>query len=317
MKKKNILFLLSFLIIPSIVLASGGDDGVPLMVALFMEAFVSIHMSLFVLKPLSEMIKPEDSKNFFWKLFAIRAVILLVFDFFVTPNIAILDFLAVFIGAFIIVPISIGKTGRNLNVKSVISDNSSVKIYTSNNNDQVVVLNCAKCGSEMNVTDKFCPNCGEPFAGDNVVVGTKARVAAKAADFDPIYNFSEDQLLEQFIRRKMQTVGMEDNYRYYIPEKILKRKKILNLIFSVLLFVYIVLIFFHFPLATYVIGLIILVVFFIVSRRYDFMDYIKKEIKSRPSEKITNILMNAKNSLVTDNSIIMRVITILCAIILR
>ena len=67
-----------------------------------MEAFVSIHMSLFVLMPLSKRISKDNSKKTFWILFGIRVAILLFFDFFVTTNIAIVDFAAVFVGAFIL-----------------------------------------------------------------------------------------------------------------------------------------------------------------------------------------------------------------------
>ena len=77
--------------------------------ALFMEAFVSIHMSVFVLLPLSKMISRENSKKIFWILFWIRIAILLCFDFFITTGIAVVDFLAVFVGAFLVTPISIKK----------------------------------------------------------------------------------------------------------------------------------------------------------------------------------------------------------------
>lgn len=40
-----------------------GDHGMGMAMALFMEAFVSIHMSVFVLLPLSKMISRENSKK--------------------------------------------------------------------------------------------------------------------------------------------------------------------------------------------------------------------------------------------------------------
>lgn len=84
-----------------------GDHGMGMAMALFMEAFVSIHMSVFVLLPLSKMISRENSKKIFWILFWIRIAILLCFDFFITTGIAVVDFLAVFVGAFLVTPISI------------------------------------------------------------------------------------------------------------------------------------------------------------------------------------------------------------------
>ena len=71
-----------------------------------MEAFISIHMSLFVLMPLSKIISKENSKRTFWILFVIRIAILLFFDLFITKGIAIIDFILVFVGAFIIIPIA-------------------------------------------------------------------------------------------------------------------------------------------------------------------------------------------------------------------
>lgn len=82
----------------------------------------------------------------------------------------------------------------------------------------------------------------------------------------------------------------------------LRRKNILNAILAVLLFVYISLFFFHFPMKTYVIGLLILVVYAFLASRYQLIKYLKKEIRSRSQEKISNIVMNVKASMVPDYS---------------
>ena len=87
MKLKNkILLIISLLLIPTIVFASDGSNAFPIGIALGMEAFVSVHMSLFVLKPLSNMFSKENSKKAFWVLFAIRAAILLFCDFFINSG---------------------------------------------------------------------------------------------------------------------------------------------------------------------------------------------------------------------------------------
>lgn len=82
----------------------------------------------------------------------------------------------------------------------------------------------------------------------------------------------------------------------------LRRKTILNILFALLLFFYVSMIFFHFPIAAYAIGLVILVVFRILTGRYKLMNYLKKEVKSRPQEKISNIVMQVQTSLVPDYS---------------
>ena len=105
MKKLKKLLFIILCLAPMIVFASG-EDTFSIGEALFMEAFVSIHMSVFVLFPLSKLLAKEgNEKKVFITLFVIRLVILLYFDFFVTTFIAIADFIAVFAGAFVIVPI--------------------------------------------------------------------------------------------------------------------------------------------------------------------------------------------------------------------
>ncbi len=178
-----------------------------------------------------------------------------------------------------------------------------------NNNTE---LKCLKCGETLKEDDKFCPNCVADVAS-NTVISNKPKEIVNYSNFDSIYANSEDQLLEIFIKKELTKLGIENNN--LIPRDVLKRKNILNIIFSILLFAFISLIFFHFPIYTYIIGLIILFIFFKLTRKYDFLKYLKKEIKSRPNEKISNIIMNVKNSLVADQKII-RVVFILIAIIL-
>lgn len=324
--KKNLkkLLMLSLLILPKIVLASSSDDELPIFIAIFMEAFVSIHMSVFVLKPLSQMFAKENSNKLFWTLFAIRAGILLFFDIFVTTYIAMVDFFAVFIGAFLIVPISALLTKTQINHRSnqVIST-MTVRTPIPQNQIKGIELKCSKCNSVLKISDKFCGNCGAPFDGNNVVVSANTnstvaippKVAVLPTHFDSMYSMSEDKMLEEFINRELLKNNIDKSSKL-IPSEILKRKNILNIIFSILIFVYVSLIFFHFPLVTYVIGLIILIIFFKVSRNYNLIKYLKKELKARPNEKITNIVMNVKNTFVTDNSKLPLILGLIVAFIL-
>ena len=122
-----------------------------------------------------------------------------------------------------------------------------------------------------------------------------------AENFDPLFAMSEEDCVEEFIKREMQRAGITEEQNL-IPEDMLRRKNILNVIFAVLLFVYISLFFFHFPTKTYVIGFLILAVYAFWTGSYGLMRYLKKEIKSRPQEKVSNIVMNVKSSLVADYS---------------
>lgn len=321
MKKYKIFLIGTLLMIPTIVFASSGsDDEFPIMAALMMEAFVSIHMSVFVLMPLSNLISKENSKNTFLTLFAIRVGILLFFDFFITTAIAVIDFLAVFVGAFLIVPIvSIAKKttpyqSRQQTNKISDTTNKDSKATSQVQTNTDVILKCKKCGNTLKITDKYCSNCGEPFYGNKGTVPTQKKVLVNASNYDPIFNNTEDKLLEEFINKELIKVGIPNGNS--LPSDLLKRKNILNGIFSILVFIFVSSIFFHFPIYTYIIEFLILFLFFQITKRYNLIKYLKKEIKSRPSEKISNIVMNIKNSLVDDNTRIIRVIGSMVAIVL-
>lgn len=104
--------------------------------AIMMEAFCSIHMSVFVLMPLSKIISKDNDKKVFITLFVIRVIILLIGDVFVPMFMAMLDFFSVFVGAFIIVPISAAATGTKINHRSnqVIEDDEldEEEVFDSN-----------------------------------------------------------------------------------------------------------------------------------------------------------------------------------------
>ena len=63
MKKNKLLLLVTLFLIPPIAFASSGIDYFPIGTAIFMEAFVSIHMTLFVLNPLSDIFGGDNPKK--------------------------------------------------------------------------------------------------------------------------------------------------------------------------------------------------------------------------------------------------------------
>lgn len=146
-----------------------------------------------------------------------------------------------------------------------------------------------------------------PSADETVTGGTtppeplSEKRIVHAEDFDPLFAMPEEDCVEGFIKREMQRAGITEEQNL-IPEDMLRRKNILNAILAVLLFVYISLFFFHFPMKTYVIGLLILVVYAFLTSRYQLIKYLKKEIRSRSQEKISNVVMNVKASMVPDYS---------------
>ena len=89
----------------AIVEVDGFDDSIPIGIAIFCELFVSIHMSVFVLFPLAGIINRNKTVKIFIILFCFRAIILIIGDI-LNPTVTMLvDFISVFIGAFILVPI--------------------------------------------------------------------------------------------------------------------------------------------------------------------------------------------------------------------
>lgn len=186
------------------------------------------------------------------------------------------------------------------------------------NNLNTVLNTCPTCGKQVANNYKFCTNCGTPLYGSNSNLQQPTQQQFQATtnqqvnnqlvqqpvqekyitinDFDPMYALSENAFVETYIYKELQkaNIPLKDNL---LPKDELVRKKRLNIIFSILLFVFMCLIFFHFPIQTYGIGILILFIFFMVLRKYNIVKYITKQAKSRPSEKISNIVMSVKPTL--------------------
>lgn len=314
-KYKNYLLLMSLFLIPRPVLASSGNDSFSIITALGMEAFVSIHMSIFFLLPLAELISFEKKKEIFWGFFIARAVILLFCDFFISTYIAIFDFLFVFVGAFIIYPIALAirrKTNNQSNKAFASSIANAISSQEIIKNDEVIT--CSKCGEKLAPPYNFCSKCGAKVEEIQTIENKEKVDTVTASDFEAIYAKTEDEVLEDFINKEMKKANLKMDKKL-VPKEVVKKRIILGVIFAILLFTFVSLIFFHFPIYTYLIAIIILVIFYIMSKKYSLMSYLKKEAKSRPDEKISNIVMSVKTSLVYDNYKILRVVLCIIAVI--
>ncbi len=171
MKKiKDILLIFSLILIPNYAFAISSDtSSLGLIEALFMEGFITIHMSFFVLLPLSKIFSSQNYKNIFIILFTIRILILLYYDFFITTMIALVDFFAVFIGAFLIVPISgfIASKIRKIDAKNKQTkyNKTVTTVYheynnKNSNNSYSPEKYCSHCGNKIDANDSYCSNCG-------------------------------------------------------------------------------------------------------------------------------------------------------------
>ena len=306
---EKILLSISLLLLPIIAFANGNGTN-NFMGFLGTIGFISIHSSIFLLSPLSKIISQDNHKKAFWILFIVRIAVLLILYSIIGLGTIVIDFISVFVGGFIVVPISLAVDSKRKRNLAALAKETAATIKANVN------LNCAKCGAPITVNDTFCKQCGNKIEGNNITVSeAKPKTRVLPSAFDTIYSLSEDKMLEEVIKKEMVKAGFNPNEKL-IPADILKRKKILNIIFSILVFILVSMIFFHFPTITYILGIILLLVYFIVTRKYDLNDYLIKEIKSRPQEKISNIIMNIKNSSSVDSSKKVILVSLLVALVL-
>lgn len=172
---------------------------------------------------------------------------------------------------------------------------------------------CPKCKAYINPNENFCKACGYKYVlgADN----NSNRIIVDQNNYDEIFRLDEEKMLSVFIQKELKKANFDTNIKM-LPADVLKRKNNLSIIFNALVFIYISLIFFHFPTLTYIIGLVILIVFYKKTKKYDLMTYLKKEIKARPNEKISNIIMHTKSNLVNDSKGTIRKVAFITSIVL-
>ena len=123
-----------------------------------------------------------------------------------------------------------------------------------------------------------------------VLIPSKTTISPK--DFDAIYSLSEDKMLEVIINKELDKVGMSDRLSL-VPEYIIRRKNVMISIFSASIF-------FHFSINVYIIEFVVLFVYILVYAfftKFSFMKYLIKKVKESPKEKISSIVMTAKNDI--------------------
>lgn len=288
-KLKKVLFIM-LLLIPTLVLASNGEENFPLPMAIGMEAFVTIHMTAFVLVPLSGIFDPDRSKNLLKKLFIGRIIILLIFDFFVTPSIAIVDFLAVFVGAFIIVPICAVMFGKKSGgINQMIQQAATQANALINTN---LILKCVKCGNDLQATDKTCPKCGVAIEGDNIqVVEDKSPIVP----FDSTYLASEKVLLKNMIKEEIKLQGEDE--KNFVTTNLNKKRNILLIIIGLVTLLCSIMFFFNMPLLNcLLIEIVAIIIYTIIYKKLNIVDMISKQAQKNPDSDISQIVSEFKSN---------------------
>ena len=103
---------------------------------------------------------------------------------------------------------------------------------------------------------------------------------------EPEYLKSEDQIIEDIIKQELKKNNYDGNDIKAVERKILR----LTIIFSILNFIFISLIFFHLPKYVYLLEVINVWGYLSFTKKYNTVQYIKKELKARPDDEISDIV---------------------------
>ena len=103
---------------------------------------------------------------------------------------------------------------------------------------------------------------------------------------EPEYLKSEDQIIEDIIKQELKKNNYDGNDIKAVERKILR----LTIIFSILNFIFISLIFFHLPKYVYLLEVINVWGYLSFTKKYNTVQYIKKKLKARPDDEISDIV---------------------------
>ncbi len=133
---------------------------------------------------------------------------------------------------------------------------------------------------------------------------------------DPDYLVTQERVIQNLIEREITANGYKINE--ISTRGMLFRKIINSLIFGLLSFICISFYFFHFPTWTYFLELIVIFVYIKANAKYSAKDFIYKEVKARPDEKVSNIVASllAENIKDTVFTKMLRVIIVIIPFIL-
>lgn len=316
MKKKllKIGSLLSLVLIPVLVLADDIDD-MGVIGVLMMHLMLSLHSAGFLCLP-SSLIFGVDSaaqKTIFWRVFWIRAVVVVILTFIAPTASIVVDVASIFIGGFIGFPI--------VGVVSSIRGKKNKSIVTTTSKVNLIEAKCTKCGSVIKPGQAFCTECGLkiPSTISSVVANQTISSLPLASQGKQLraanifgYNMTEDQMLEEIIKREMKKSGETNNVSIAAVEK---KKNIFSIVYAIILFISVSLFFFHSYTGVLVVVFLVATIIYINSvKNYNIYKYLQKEVKSRPDEKIGYIVSTVLEGKVRGSSKLIRLAFLLVAV---
>ncbi len=315
MSKYNKYYLLLFLVLltPNIVYATTSS----------FETFISVIMStivltpfvmIFYMLPLSQSLTSikVESQKIFKKLFIYRLIMILSLFFINYELIYVVDVLSLFIG-----PIVSGLVARKKGTMTVF--NSSLNKINGKTDKRF----CTKCGAVLNPANKFCVKCGDPVEGvelaDIPVPNKNLNMASVGEPINyanyPDYALPEALILTNMIKKELENNGVND---MIVTPALNKRKNIMTLVYSLILFICLSLIFFHAGTGIVVCIFIVSTIIYVnIVKKYSIVKLLEKEAKSRPDEKISYIVSTVIQGQTNGGSSkVLRFGTILIAIVI-
>jgi len=268
----RILFFI-ILLMPTAVYASNGSPSIPLYMAIFLEAFITIHMSLFVMMPISKIFGKDNYKSLFWKLFIVRIIFLLLVDILITPEIVILDFFALFIGDFLVVPIcTVMKKASNRALVNKL-------VYSHDSLNSNPILRCEKCGMEVTLDHKFCSNCGKTITKDtSPIVKT-----------DKEYLLSEREILRGIILEEIKLQGEDE--RKLISKAVSIKMAISSIVFGIFTLIATSFYFFNYSIwISIYIEAIAFGIYLVFKRGMTTVDFLIKDAEKNPDKNISELV---------------------------
>lgn len=138
---------------------------------------------------------------------------------------------------------------------------------------------CLNCGKYVNDGYDRCLNCGK---------GMNTDTNFEADNYKQYLFKTENQILDLIIKEELLKNNVDTTISLPIIEK---KKTVFTIIYAVITFILITLTFFHINFF-YTIGgeVVVTILYFYILKKYNIVKYLKKQIKSRPDEKMNYVV---------------------------
>lgn len=319
MKKRNFILLLSLLLLPVPVLADDFSD-MNIFMIFFFHLFATIHFTFMVAMPISDAIASntnDDSSKFVLKIDLIRLAICLVLDLTIGVYAIVVDFfflfaLALFCSFFLkvtkfkrIVPTASNQIANSAVAESTLKvkvcpdcheewpesitecENCGKDLSGIEAISATAIKVCPGCQGEVPRTAQFCPLCGREIA--TVAVGTKEEAVPDNSGYaTPDLVYANPSMYVRDLVVHSLNNNLEKG-KTYTSDAMQRKDTVSTILFMILNIVFVVFIFFHMPIWTYLIELVNIIIYR-HSKKRKVEDEIIKQITNRPDEDMENII---------------------------